>query len=351
MTRRENHANGFVPQPMLIRPLLHLVAGLVLLLPAVAFANGWTSRPLSELAVYPEFRAAAHVEALNQSRIAAEVAGRIESLAVRVGERVEAGAELARIDATDYRIAVDRAQAQVGLVESRLHLAEAQLQQSRALAARGYISDDGLRIKRTELEVLRSELAAARHALAAARLPLQRTVIRAPYPGVVRERLASVGDLAAPGTPLLVLASTTGTEIHARIAAAQIDGLKVAGAWALHIGESAHALRLERVLAVVDAAGQTQTVVFSAPAELAPGRAGEVRWRSVAPHLPGEYVVRYNGQLGVWLERDGKPAFEVLPDAAVGRAVPVSWPPATRVIDEGRFGLGVAPAPAQEVTR
>lgn len=336
---------------MLTRHLLHRVAGLVLLLPAVAFANGWSSRPLAELAVYPEFRAAAHVEALNQSRIASEVAGRIESLAVRVGEGVEAGAELAHIDATDYRIAVDRASAQVGLVESRLRLAEAQLQQSHALAARGYISEDGLRIKRTELEVLKSELAAARHALAAARLPLMRTVIRAPYAGVVRERLASVGDLAAPGTPLLVLASTTGTEVHARIAAAQIDGLKAAGVWTLHIGERAHALRLARVLAVVDAAGQTQTAVFSTPAELAPGLAGEVRWRTVVPHLPGEYVVRHDGRLGVWLEREGKAAFEALPDATVGRTVPVSWPTVTRVIDEGRFGLGVAPAPTQEVAR
>jgi RND family efflux transporter MFP subunit len=344
MMHYETHASGFLPQPMLTRHLLHRVAGLALLLPAVAFASGWSSRPFAELAVYPEFRAAAHVEALNQSRIASEVAGRIASLAVRVGEGVEAGAELARVDASDYRIAVDRAQAQVGLVESRLHLAEAQLQQSRALAARGYISEDGLRIKRTELEVLKSELAAARHGLAAARLPLQRTVIRAPYAGVVRERLASVGDLAVPGTPLLVLASTTGTEIHARIAAAQIDGLKAAKAWTLHIGERTHALQLERVLAVVDAAGQTQAAVFSAPAELAPGRAGEVRWRTVVPHLPGEYVVRYGGQLGVWLERDGKAIFEALPDAAVGRAVPVSWSLATRVIDEGRFGLGVVPA-------
>lgn len=350
MARCENHANGF-RFLMLIKPFLHRLAGLALLLPVVALANNWSSRPLSELAVYPEFRAPAQVESLNQSRIASEVAGRIEALAVRVGERVEANAELARIDATDYRIAVSRAAAQVELVESRLRLAEAQLEQSRALAARGYISEDGLRIKRTELEVLRSELAAARLALAAARQPLARTVIRAPYAGVVRERLASVGDLAAPGTPLLILASTNGTEIHARIATAQIAGMKAAGAWTLQVDEHTHTLRLERVLVVVEAAGQTQTVVFAGDDELAPGLAGEVRWRTVAPHLPGEYVVRYNGELGVWLEREGKAEFQPLPDAAVGRVVPVAWPLTTRVIDEGRFGLGVSPAPAQEAVR
>lgn len=336
---------------MLTTHLLHRIAGLVLLLPTLAFANGWSSRALSELAVYPEFRAAAHVASLNESRIAAEVAGRIESLAVRVGERVEAGAELAHIDATDYRIAVDRANAQVGLVVSRLHLADAQFVQSRALAARGYISEDGLRIKRTELEVLRSELAVARYALTAARQPLARAVIRAPYAGLVRERLASVGDLAVPGMPLLILASTRDTEVHARIVASQIDGLKAAGEWTLHIGERALALHLERILAVVDAAGQTQVVVFSGATELAPGLAGEVRWHSVVPHLPGEYVVRYNGQLGAWLERGGKAEFQALPDAAVGRGVAVSWPLATRVIDEGRYSLGVSPAPVQEVVQ
>lgn len=324
---------------------------LALLLPPFAAAAEWTTRPLSEIVGYPEFRATARVEALNESRIGAEVAGRIEALPVRVGQAVTAGEPLARIDAAEYRIAVDRAAAHVKLMETRASLARAQFEQSRTLAGRGFISDDGLRIRETELAVLQSELAAARHALAAARLSLERTVIRAPFDGIVRERLASVGDFAAPGMPLLVLASTADVEIHARVPDAQVGTLQEADAWQLWIGDAAHPLRLERVPPLVEAAGQTRTVVFSSAAQLAPGSAGEVRWRAPTPHLPAEYVVQRDGRSGVWLERDGAAAFVDLPVASAGRPVAVTWPLDTRVIDEGRFSLGLPPAAGQGVAR
>ena len=78
---------------------------LLLCLPTLILAADWTTRPFAELAVYPEFRAPARVLALNEARLAAEVTGRIEALPARVGQAVPAGAELARIDAADYRIA------------------------------------------------------------------------------------------------------------------------------------------------------------------------------------------------------------------------------------------------------
>ncbi len=320
---------------------------MLFVLPAMAAASEWTSRPLGEIALYPEFRATARIEAVDESRLAPEIAGRIEALPVRVGTRVAKGAELARIDTADYRIAADRATAQVRLVESRLQLAQAQLEQSLALAGRGFISDEALRVRRTELAVLQSELAAARQALAAARLALSRTVIRAPFAGVVRERLASVGELATPGMPLLVLASTDEAEVHARVPTAQVEGLEAAGAWTLWVGEAAHPLQLVRVLSVVEAAGQARIVVFSAPVELAPGLGGEVRWRAVQPHLAPDFIVERSGRRGVWVERNGAPEFVELPGAAVGRPVPVDWPAQTRIVEEGRFGLGVPPAPVQ----
>jgi membrane fusion protein, multidrug efflux system len=323
----------------------------MVLLPALAAAAEWTTRPLSEIATYAEFRATARVEALNESHIAAEVSGRIEALPARVGQAVAKGDALARIDASDYRIGVDRAAAQLALVASRVKLAEAQLAQSHALAARGFISADGLQIRETELAVFHSEHAAARQALAAARLPLARTVISAPFDGIVRERRASVGDLAAPGAVLVVLASTEDTEVHARVPTAQIDALQAAGEWQLSLGGRAHPLQLERVMPVVEAAGQTHAVVFSVAAPLAPGSAGELRWRAPTPQLPAEYVVQRDGQFGVWLERDGRAVFAELPMVQAGRAVALDWPLDTRVIDEGRFSLGLPRAAGQESPR
>ena len=325
-----------------MKRLLHLA----LLLPALAAAAEWSTRPLSELAVYPEFRAPASVVAFDESRIAAEVAGRIEALPVRVGQAVAKDAELARLDGAAYRIAADRAAAEVELVANRVRLAEAQLAQSEALAARGFVSADALKIKQTELAVLRSERNAARQALAAARLEVARTVIRAPYAGVVRERLASVGDLAAPGTPLVVLSSTADAEVRARVPAAHIDALRAAAGWALVAGATRAPLRLQRVSPVVEAAGQAHEVVFAAVAPLAAGLAGEVRWRGTVMHLPPSYLQQRDAALGAFVARDGRPVFVPLPQAQAGRATPVDWPGDTAVIDEGRFAIGLPAAGA-----
>lgn len=316
----------------------------LLLLPTLTPAADWTTRPLAELAVYPEFRAPARVVALNEARLAAEVGGRVEALPVRVGQAVPAGAELVRLEAEDYRIAVGQAAARVELADNRLRLAQAQLDQFRTLAQEGHVSEDQLRSKQTERAVLESELTLARLAREAAARQLARTSIRAPFAGLVRERLASVGDLAAPGTPLLVLVSTTDTEVHAQVPAIQIEGLQAADGWQLWLGDQAHALRLVRILALVEPAGQTQRVVFAADAALPPGRAGELRWHSPQAHLPGEYLVEREGGPGAWIEVGGEPRFVVLPGAAVGRPVAVDWPADTRVIDAGRFRLGLPPA-------
>lgn len=313
------------------------------LLPSALLAAEWTSRPLAEVAVHPEFRAPAEVMAGDEARIAAEVSGRVVSLPARVGQRVQRGAELAGLDSASYRVEVERERAQVDLIGNRLKLAEAQLAQSEALAARGFISGEGLHIRQTELAVLRSELAAARQGLEAARLELSRTVIRAPYDGVVRERIASVGDLAAPGTPLLVFAATDGVEVRARVPAAQIESLRAAAAWNLVVGELKAPLDLLRVSPLVSAAGQMREVILVARDDLPPGLAGELRWASAMPHLPSAWVQQRNGSLGVWLVRDGQPAFQPLPQAELGRPVAVSLPPDTLLVDEGRFSLDLPP--------
>ena len=317
---------------------------LICIAPALAWGGQWSTRPLAEVVQYPEYRAPAQVVAAERARVAAEVSGRIEALPARVGQRFERGAELLRIDDRSYRLDVERARNQVELLANRLRLAEAQLAQHRALAARGFLSADALRIKETELAVLGSELGAARQALDSARLQLARTVIRAPYAGVVGERLASVGDFAAPGTPLLVLAAIAGAEVHAQVPVSLMATLRAAADWQLHAGGEAVAVTLQRVSPLVSTAGQMQEVVFTAAAALTPGLAGELRWRSTTPHLPPAWVQQRDGEAGVWVLSAGRPLFVALPHAEAGRAVAVDLPADTALIDAERFSIGLPEA-------
>jgi len=326
------------------RRLRAALVALFLLLPlgSAVSAAEWTSRPLAALATYPGYSVPATVHAREEARISAEVAGRIDALPARLGMLVREGEVLARLDARAHQIEVRRAQAAQSLVEQRIRLARSQLARTERLAGENFVSDDALKVQRTELEVLAAERETAAQALAAARLMLERTVIRAPFEGIVRQRLASVGELAAPGTPLLVFAAATGAEVRAAVPLDRLDELLEAGRWLLAADGREIPLRIERVSRLVEAAGQTREVVLSAAQELPPGLAGELRWRSPRPHLPPEFLQSRNGQLGAFVVEQGQPVFRPIPGAEYGRPAAPGWPADTEVVDEGRLGIGLA---------
>ncbi|MCB1907820.1 MAG: efflux RND transporter periplasmic adaptor subunit [Rhodocyclaceae bacterium] len=312
---------------------------ILLLVSSAAYAGGWSSRPLAELAAYPGYSVPATVHARDEARISAEVAGRIEELAARVGQAIDEGAVLAHLDDRSHRIEVRRARAALSLVDKRIRLAESQLARSERLADENFVSDDALKVQRTELEVLSAEREAAVQALAAAQLELARTTIRAPFDGVVRERLASVGELAAPGTALLILAATDQAEIRAAVPIAQLAELRAAERLLLAAGGREREVRIVRVSGVVDTEGQTREVVLRGDEGLPPGLAGELRWRSPLPHLPAGFLQLRGGHLGAFVIEAGEPVFVPIDGAEFGRPAAVDWPLTTEVVDEGRLGL------------
>ena len=308
---------------------------------AAATAQQWTSRPLAEVAIFPRLSVPATVVPREQSRLSAEVTGRVLAVPARVGMTLAKGEIVARLDDRSYRIELNRALAQVKLIEQRIVLAKSQLAQSESLADGQFVSSEALRLRRTELAVLDSERDAVREAVAAARLALTRCVVRAPFDGVVRERHAGVGELAVPGTPLIVLAATQGAEVRAQVPLQQLEALRRASARKLLAGGRNVALKIVRVSPLVEAAGQTHEVVLAAAESLPPGLAGELQWTSPDPHLPPEFVQRREGRAGAFVMVDGEPVFRRLEQAESGRPVAVDWPLSTELVDQGRLRIGL----------
>lgn len=133
-------------------------------------------------------RTVGRIEAATTPTVSAEVAGRIVAMEVDVGDPVEAGGVLARVDDTNYRNAVQRLQA---LYE----------QQGRTV--------ERLRRLRTEESVAQSQLdeAIAQYTaldaqLGDARTALRRTTIVSPVAGSVQQRFVSLGDFRGVGDPV-----------------------------------------------------------------------------------------------------------------------------------------------------
>lgn len=145
------------------------------------------------------------VEAIRLTTLAAQVPGRIVELRANAGDAVTKGQVLARIDEREAVQGVAAGQAQAARTEAELGNASANLERTRKLVARNFVSKAALDKAQADYDSARAQLAAARASAAQALTVQGHTVITAPYSGVVGERLVEVGDMAQPGKPLLTV--------------------------------------------------------------------------------------------------------------------------------------------------
>ena len=150
--------------------------------------------------------------------LTAEVAGRIvkTSDAFVVGGAFSEGDLLIKIEDADYRAALAGAKARVAQAEELLRREEAESDLARkdydALGREGDPSE--LTLRMPQLAQARAAFAAAKADYTAAALDLDRTEIRAPFKGRVRDRSAGEGQFISPGAPIGRIFSTDVAEVR-----------------------------------------------------------------------------------------------------------------------------------------
>jgi multidrug efflux system membrane fusion protein len=164
-------------------------------------------------------------EAKRIVEVRAEISGRVEERVVERGDRVEQGQPLCRIAVDDRQAAVEEAEAEVE--QTRL-----EYEGSQRLKEKGLQSD-------TAIARTRAALAAAKADAERARLNLARTVVAAPFDGVVEDIYVNSGDFVSPGDacarlidldPMLVTASATETDVVQISPGDPVSGFTTTGA-------------------------------------------------------------------------------------------------------------------------
>ena len=316
-----------------------------LLLCAIALAQGVAPvevgvRPLREVAIPDRGTAPASVIAPNDSRIAAEVTAKVARVYAEVGGTVKAGQPLLELDATDYRLALAQADAQVSAARARVALAEQRLRQALSLRKKQFVSDDTVLELQTGVQAAEADLDVTQAQRAVAARNVEKCRIEAPFAGVVLERQAQVGATAAPGTTLLRLVDLAPPEIEAQIQAAQADELPVATEIMFESQGKSYPARLLRLSPVVDVAARTRVarLVFSdsvAPA----GSSGTLRWLAPGVLLPPELLVKRDQTLGAFMVENGHARFLPAPAAQEGRPFAMALSPETPMVVRGQQGL------------
>ncbi len=197
-----------------------LLAAVLLCAAAPAFAQDGFTMPPARVEVAtaetremaPSVDVSGTVVSLNDSRIASEVEGVLVWLA-DVGDAVDAGDVIARIDPRLIRVEVARAEANVARLESDYQYRQRQLERTEELAAKNSASKTLLDEALAQRDQAQHSLADARAALERARGDLERTEIRAAFAGHVVQRLASVGEFINVGEDVVRLVDTHRIEI------------------------------------------------------------------------------------------------------------------------------------------
>ena len=156
------------------------------------------------------------------SQVRSPANGRLLEVLVRVGDRVRAGQELARLDNRDAaELAAQLAAAKAELERLRVLLASQsrQAERNRRLSEIGAAPAKDYEQSRTEKEALEGSIRAQESAIAgiAARLDRAGKPISAPLAGIVIKAGAGPGELVDPGTELFTVADLSHVWVQAEV--------------------------------------------------------------------------------------------------------------------------------------
>lgn len=140
-----------------------------------------------------------------QAEVAPEVAGKVLEVFVERGDAVEAGAPLLRLDSRTARLTESEAGASAAALLAQANGAKLECERAERLFAANAITRAELDRSTTGCSASAHSVAAARARVSLAAKAFGDSVVRAPFKGVVAERLAALGDSVAPGRNVVTL--------------------------------------------------------------------------------------------------------------------------------------------------
>lgn len=162
-----------------------------------------------------------------QARIASRLMGYIHSIPVKVGQSVKRGDLLFSIDPQDIQSQISQARAGFLQAEAALENAKADFDRFSQLYKEESVSRQQFDGVRLQYSVAQENLAAAKAGLQQAESQLNYANVRAPFDGVVVQKMAVAGDLAVPGNPVVIIENLTSLSVQTEVSQDLYAELKV----------------------------------------------------------------------------------------------------------------------------
>lgn len=261
----------------------------------------------------PVLEYAAELRARTESRLAFRVGGKLQERRVNLGDVVQAGQVLARLDAQDLVLAQEAARAAMNAARVSRDQAGADYKRFIDLHQQGFISAAELERRDAAFKAAQAQLDQAKAQASVQSNQSDYAQLRADAPGVITGVLAEPGMVVGAGTPVLQLAHDGPRDVVFSVPEQMVGRLREAaarsGALTVRLWGSdqpAQAIRLREVSAAADPA--TRTFLVKADAGKLDARLGQtatVRLELPKQHnfikLPLSAVLEQQGKSSVWV--------------------------------------------------
>jgi len=152
-----------------------------------------------------------------EANLSFRVAGTIDNVRVKVGDKVRGGQLLISLDARDYELQVQQAEASLSQARAQLQKADADYERVRSLYENNNASKSDLDAMRAAYESSEAAQKASEKTLELAKLQLSYTKLRAPSAGLIASVDVEVNENVAVGNPVVMLTSGSDIEVEVTI--------------------------------------------------------------------------------------------------------------------------------------
>jgi len=217
---------------------------------------------------------AGRVVARRVSELGFERSGRLTEVIFDQGERVEAGAVVARLDTRELRARRRELSAQRNRIAAELSLAKATTIRRLQLHDAGHLSNQRLDETAYAEASLAAQAEAATAALEQVDVQLALSELRAPFAGILAQRFADEGTVVQPGASILQLLEDRALEVHVGVPASAVSQLTPGSAYPVEVAGLSVDATLAAILPTIDSDTRTVTAVFQlgdVPVQVRPG--------------------------------------------------------------------------------
>jgi len=267
------------------------------------------------------------ISARQEVELSAEITGRIIAVRHDIGDDVNAGDVIVKLESEDYQIMVEKKRAQLNKAQAQLNKSTRDKTKADSLFSDGVLSDTDHDDATLGAAVSNADVQLARAELKAAEKDYRDTRITAPYNGTIALRSIELGHYVTPGQCLLTLIDLSGVTIVINVSERDISKISHASPVRVTI-DSLPAETFTGTVKTIALKAEESSRSFpveiwveNSDRRILPGMIARVDIRSARPEplltIPQKAVSSMHGETTVRIMLDGSPVMRVVDLGAI----------------------------------